>query len=95
MSYEYTACRTIGHAWDVLATAQRWGGPAMPGGDVLKLRCTRCAMEREDVIDGGTLLARHYKRPSAYHYRRTTRTEWRAQFINNLTRKDRNAQRRT
>jgi len=64
---EYERCRTYGHAWDEFTPDRRlpdWGV-------TLALRCTRCTMERLDVIDAlGDVGQRRYIQPDGYHLSR-------------------------
>lgn len=61
---EYITCRTISHAWDEFHPMMR--PPEF--GWRLSLRCTRCTMERHDLISRVTfeLLQRYYVPPEGY-----------------------------
>lgn len=81
-TYDYEACRTLGHAW-VAVTPMR-----SEHGWQLNLRCSRCTMERSDVITStGFLFGRRYVRPATYKHAKQDRSEWRHQFLNTLLRK--------
>ena len=84
----YVACRTLGHAWDSIpVTADaRLPGYHANGTVFLRLRCTRCAMERFDEVSrfDGSVAYRRYVQPTGYHRDaedRVERDQWRRAFL--------------
>ena len=79
----FTKCRTFGHTWDHVDT---WDAE---GALVMKLRCTRCTMERLDHITpyDSQVVRRKYIAPAGYSAsqgEKMTRTEWRRRFLKTL-----------
>ena len=62
---DFLMCRTLGHAWDEIAS----DGPAV-GGDPWWLRCVRCSTERHDVVSWmtGELIGRSYVYADGYRH---------------------------
>lgn len=79
--YDFEACRTLGHSWE---PDEADGNPDL--GWRMKLRCTRCAMERHDTIGPvGALTKRKYRPLAEYRHAQQDRSVWRAQFLSKLT----------
>lgn len=85
-SYVFTACRTLGHSWHVLGV--EWSPDNQSR--VMRLTCERCFTTRTDVVaPSGRLDGRNYTHSPAYKHDKQTRTEWRAELIEQLLKKGR------
>ena len=62
--YDYTRCRTYGHAW--FEADSDWNSTM---GTPITLRCERCMAERREAVSHtGQLISRHYVYPKNYQY---------------------------
>lgn len=63
----HARCRAFGHSWEEIPAARK---PEF--GVYVWLRCTRCTMERHDIINpfNGDLLSRAYDAPDGYRLSR-------------------------
>ena len=84
----FVACRTLGHAWESIPVTADARLPSYHanGTVFLRLRCTRCAMERFDEVArfDGSVAYRRYVQPTGYHRdadHYLERSEWRRAFL--------------
>lgn len=80
--YEYTECRTVGHAWTSIEMEK---SPSF--GMAIDFFCTRCTTHRRDVISQhtGELLSRYYRHPEEYKFEgKMTRQEWRKMYVRRI-----------
>jgi hypothetical protein len=83
----YLLCRSVGHAWDVVAADKL----SRKGGVPVWLRCERCGTERRDAVSPttGELWARQYVYDTSYRHSfdsqfadaAPTKSDWRRMLL--------------
>ena len=89
-STQFSACRSIGHAWRRTWTLERERGTGIV---TLVLHCTACETERRDVYNprNGELMQRRYDYPKDYRWKAErpgdeapARQDYRAEWLSDL-----------
>lgn len=89
--YHYLQCRTLGHSWIATEATRR---PSF--GFYMWLECSRCTMQRRDIIDLlGQVSSRYYVQPTGYKNPAVRqRMDYRRELVHQLVQAGKGARRK-